>query len=108
MGLERYKDGNREWFNSKGECHRTDGPAIERNNGDRYWYQDGDRHRLDGPALECNDGSKYWFKNDKLHRLDGPAIESFTGHKEWWIDGVDCYTEKEYNKNLQKIRKEIV
>ena len=53
--------GTRKYFNSAYELHRTDGPAIERADGTKYWYQNGLRHRTDGPAIEWWDGDKWWF-----------------------------------------------
>ena len=31
-------------------------------------------HRTDGPAVEYDNGIKLLYINGKLHRLDGPAI----------------------------------
>ncbi len=45
--------------------HREDGPAVEFNDGDKYWFINGKRHREDGPAVEFNDGDKYWYLNGK-------------------------------------------
>ena len=33
------------WWCVEGQCHREDGPAIERVNGDKYWYVEGKLHR---------------------------------------------------------------
>jgi len=74
------------WFN--GLKHRSDGPAIEGANGDRYWYVNGLLHRTDGPAIEYADGTKEWWLNGLPHRADGPAIEWDDGAREWWICGV--------------------
>jgi hypothetical protein len=57
--------GNKFWRNSKGEYHRTDGPAIEWIDGDKEWYENGERHRLNGPAIEWLSGKKTWYVNDK-------------------------------------------
>jgi len=57
-------DGNKEWYNSKGQLHREDGPARELANGI----------------------SKAWYINGNLHREDGAAIEWY-GKKSWWING---------------------
>ena len=35
--------GTRRYFNSAGELHRGDGPAIEWSNGVRFWYINGKR-----------------------------------------------------------------
>ena len=57
------KNGVRFWRNEKGEFHRINGPAVEWNNGSKYWYINGERHRVDGPAVEFVNGSKYWYIN---------------------------------------------
>jgi hypothetical protein len=41
----KYKDGSihkysKWWCNDKYELHRSDGPAIEHNDGDKDWYLD--------------------------------------------------------------------
>src|ERR1022692_3376513 len=51
-------------YNSKGELHREDGPALV---GDlyKYWYQHNLLHRENGPAVETNYPSEYrawWYK----------------------------------------------
>jgi len=79
----QWRIGN-EYRNDRSQLHRLDGPAIERANGSKSWYQNDKLHRLDGPAIEDADGSKAWYQNGKLHRLDGPAIEDANGDKSWW------------------------
>jgi len=69
------------------ERHRTDGPAIEKENGDKLWYINGKLHREDGPAVILNDGTKRWYKEGNLHREDGPAVEYIDGDKEWYKEG---------------------
>ena len=81
------EDGTIKYTNSKGELHRTDGPAIDWNDGHKFWYQNGKFHREDGPAVEYKNGSKIWFLNDQYHREDGPAIEWHDGDKEWLMNG---------------------
>jgi hypothetical protein len=44
-------------------------------------------HRTDGPAIEYANGDKFWFQNDSRHRDDGPAIEYATGDYEFWLNG---------------------
>ena len=53
-------------------------------------------HRTDGPAVEYANGNKYWYLNGKLHRTDGPAIEYANGNKYWYINGKE-YSEEEFN-----------
>ena len=53
--LTIYKDGNRRWYNEKGQLHRLNGPAIEFNNGNKFWYINGKLHREKGPASEYNE-----------------------------------------------------
>jgi hypothetical protein len=57
--------GTKIWRNSKGEHHRTDGPAIEWTNGDKAWCVGGKYHRTNGPAVEWSNGDKAWWVNDK-------------------------------------------
>ena len=57
--------GTRRYYNSAGQLHRTDGPAIEWGNDSKRWYQNGLRHRTDGAAIEYSDGDKAWYINGK-------------------------------------------
>jgi hypothetical protein len=57
-----------EYYNEKGELHRTDGPAVEWNDGCNSWWINGKLHREDGPAREWRDGSKVWYINGMLRR----------------------------------------
>ena len=75
---------------------------LEINNyGHRFWYnKNGKLHRIDGPAIEFNDGDKYWYKNGLKHRLNGPAMEWNNGYKEWYINGIE-YSEEAYNEKIR-------
>lgn len=86
--IEVDKWGARCYYNTNGQLHRTGGPAIERPDNSRYWYQYGHLHRTDGAAIERADGHKEWWQNGQRHRTDGPAIEQSDGYREWWINGV--------------------
>ena len=55
----------------------------------RYYNSAGQLHRENGPAVEWPDGDKLWYQNGQLHRTDGPAVESFDGYREWWFNGVE-------------------
>ena len=55
--------GTRRYYNSNGEFHRIDGPAVEWTNGNKLWCQNGLKHRTDGPAIELTDGTKEWYIN---------------------------------------------
>jgi hypothetical protein len=70
----------KEYKNESGQLHRTDGPALEYTNGDKYWYINGKQHREDGPAIEYNNGIRWWYLND---------IE---------------YTRQEFNQELIKLK----
>lgn len=58
-------DGDKFWRNLAGQCHRTDGPAVEYADGTREWWLRGKRHRPDGPAVEHADGDKEWWLNNQ-------------------------------------------
>lgn len=92
--------------------HRTDGPAIQYENGDYAWWLKDSHwgidgapfykvkgismwryhcypHRLDGPAISCEYcGSEMWFKHGICERQDGPAITLYEGH-----DNRCCHSE---------------
>jgi len=75
--------------------HRENGPAIERADGHKEWWQNGQRHRTDGPATEWWDGDKSWCQNGQRHRTDGPAIVRNDGSMEWYINDEEL-TETEF------------
>jgi hypothetical protein len=79
--------GSVKFYNEKGKCWQ--------------WFNSNDKlHNEDGPAIECDNGDKYWFIEGKLHRENGPAVEYIKGDKEWWIYGelykIDKYSHKVY------------
>jgi hypothetical protein len=79
------------WRDVKTTCHfmkclhSTVEPALEKANGDKYWYRMGLLHRDGGPAV-TQAGDEFWYINEKLHREDGPAIIRKNGTKEWYIN----------------------
>jgi hypothetical protein len=79
--------GNKTWRNTRGELHRTDGPAVECKNGHKEWWVGGKLHRTDGPAVEWSNGEKVWYVRGMRHRTDGPAVEYLNGAKVWWANG---------------------
>jgi len=120
-----YSQGDRFWYNKKGQLHRLDGPSIEYNDRTKKWYKNGQLHRINGPAIECADGEKHWYingkchrvtgpaiewkdgssswyKNDKLHRLDGPAIEWKDANPEFYVNGTRYSELKNYIKEVEK------
>jgi hypothetical protein len=92
-----------EYHNEQGKLHREDGPAIERNDGDKEWYINGLRHREDGPAIEMYNGTLQWWVFGNIHREDGPAIEYPSGHKIWFLDGLE-YSEQDWQQEVTKIK----
>ena len=95
------------YTNDKGQLHRDGGPAVEKIDGDKYWFVNGEKHRIDGPAMEYADGSKWWYFNDKLHRLDGPAMKNADGTNKWYIEGRDL-DDKITDKDIWLILKTII
>ena len=65
-----------------------------------YYNTNGQLHRENGPAIEYVDGSKSWYQNGLLHRIDGPAIEFVNGTKEWYING-ERLTKAEFNQRVK-------
>lgn len=59
---------------SGGVRHNEHGPAVEFEDGTRFWYQHGELHRDDGPAREWSDGSGDWYKNGIKRNEDGSLV----------------------------------
>ena len=102
LRIEVDRDGTCKYFNSAGELHRDNGPAVEYKSGSRAWFQNGKLHRTDGPAVVWSDGDEEWYQNGLRHREGGPAIEYADGSKEWWLNGVR-YTEQNYLAQLKTL-----
>ena len=65
--------------------------------GTRWYYNNaGQLHRTNGPAVEWADDDKFWYQNGLLHRTDGPAIISKTGVPSFWLNG-EYMTPREYD-----------
>lgn len=91
--------GTRRYYDSTGQLHRDDGPAIIDSDGVTAWYQNNLLHRIDGPAIEYPNGTKLWYQNNLLHRENGPAIEWASGTREWWLNGV-LYSRAKHKRML--------
>ena len=100
--VEVCRDGTRRYYNTAEQLHRENCPAVERANGEKWWYKDGLLHRTDGPAVEYADGSKLWYQNGQLHRTDGPAVEWADGDEFWYINGR-MMTEYEFNQAVKYV-----
>jgi hypothetical protein len=87
---EIVKNGSICYYNSNGQFHRLDGPAIVWTNGTKEWLINNKRHRESGPAIEYNNGTKFWYLNDKIHRLNGPAVEWESGLNNWSLCDKLC------------------
>jgi len=75
-------------FDFEGECYLWQ--------HSRRWYKKGKLlHRENGPAVEFDNGTKYWLINNQYHRVDGPAREYYSGVKEWFLFDKE-YLEEEY------------
>jgi len=72
-------------------------PEID-NYGNQFWYNsNGQFHREDGPAIIHHNGYQAWCINGKSHREDGSAVIYSAGYREWWIGNIN-YTD---NKSFQ-------
>ena len=80
------------------ELHRSDGTAVEFENGTKKWYVNGKLHRNNGPAVEFANGYKSWYQNGERHRDDGPAVEFANGSKKWYRHGKFITNTKNNNK----------
>ena len=60
-----------------------------------HYNSKGQYHRFDGPAIEYVDGVEVWYINGKLHRLSGPSIKCRSGERQWHIYGIE-YTKSRH------------
>lgn len=104
------KHGNRCWYNREGRLHRTNGPALIKPDGSRYWYCDGEIHRVGGPAvilagesLAKSWCSESWFIRGNRHRSDGPAAILTNGGKAWFLH--DDVVQKEDFKSFEMVER---
>jgi len=89
-----HEDHDGSWEDYKERCVH-EGAIVGNDFSGEYikWIDDnGDLHREDGPAIEYEDGTKYWMINGRLHCLDGPAIERSDGSVAFYKDGLQ-YTD---------------
>ena len=71
-------------------------PVID-NCGNQFWYNsDGDFHREDGPAVIYSSGKQEWWVYGILHRINGPAIIYSSGSQHWFVDGYRCRDNKSF------------
>ena len=49
---------------------------IGENGSRRYYNSAGQLHRMEGPAVEW-EGGRRWYQNDRLHHIDGPAVAMY-------------------------------
>jgi hypothetical protein len=80
--------------------------SIKREFKDRIEYRDekGNLHREDGPAIERNDGSKYWYLNGKKHREDGPAVEYSNNIATSYYLNEKCYSKLDWEQEVIKLK----
>jgi len=64
------EQGNKRWFNTAGDLHRLDGPAVEFTDGAKSWYVNGQYHRLDGPALKWPNRNSWYINDQQLTEAD--------------------------------------
>lgn len=80
------------WIKDKPILHNEGEPAVEYNNGNKYWYQHGEKHRLDGPAIEYANGYEEYYINNKRFLKE----EDYWKHPE-----VIAYKERQNNMEYE-------
>ena len=93
-------NGTVRYYNSTGELHRIDGPAVIYPGGAFAWFHNGRRHHIGGPAIIFANGEEHWYQNDVLHRTDGPAVRCADGSSVWVLNGK-VVTEEEFNAYIE-------
>ena len=63
-GVAMYPAGHKVWY-LNGNRHRIGNPAMITRMNTRLWFEDDHYHRTDGFAIEWNDGGGKYFLNGK-------------------------------------------
>lgn len=64
--------------------------------GNKYWYDErGQRYRGAGHVIVMRSGTRRWIQGGEHHRTCAPAVKLVSGYNEWWINGCQ-YTEEEF------------
>jgi len=87
--------GTKFWTNSKGEKHRTDGPAVETLSGHKSWWINGKKlteqqflAKTQDSSMIVENGVEIWRnKKGEIHRTGGPAIKLADGTEKWLQKG---------------------
>ena len=95
--------GTRRYYDSTGQLHRDDGPAVEYADGVTAWYQNNLLHRTDGPAVEWKNGGEEWWQNGQLHRVDGPAVIQYNGRKFWYLHDKEFTNIAQYTACVRQL-----
>ncbi len=70
--------------------------------GDIFWRNENNKlHREEYPAIEWDNGTKWWYINGQIHREDGPAIERPIGNNGWFLNDIQ-YSEEQYKHEMVK------
>lgn len=92
-------DGTCEWFLRAEELTHDEfkrRTVSKTRIGDRTeWRLNGHLHRSDGPAIEWDNGHQQWYMWGLLHRDDGPAVITFNTES-WWTHGTFVKSERRY------------
>ena len=83
-------------------------PVIDRIGNQRWYNSIGELHRTDGPAVLYTDGEQVWYFNGRLHRTDGPAYIGSDGTQELYINGRLCIDNKSYQKAAKLTDEEML
>ena len=86
LTVETDEHGTVRYYNTDGQLHNPDGPAMVYADGYKYYYINDQRHNPNGPAVVHADGYKAHYINGKLHNANGPAIVWADGDKYYYIN----------------------
>ena len=87
-----FPDGSKEWRDNLGRLHREDGPACDGPTS-KSWYIHGACHRTDGPAIERTDGQVFYYLQGVEYKNKTQwkkAVDSFS-FKEWNAASADSH-----------------
>lgn len=62
----------------------------------------GQLHSTEGPALVKGDGTRFWYFNGMLHNPQGPAVIKANGELQYYYLGTKCKTAEELDDTVRR------
>jgi len=79
--VETMTEGAKVYRNEAGQLHRSNGPAVIREDGYLAYWQNGYRHRSTGPAIVRPNGDRFWYYRGLLVAVSESLKENVSSYE---------------------------